>query len=90
MKKTKITVLLLFALGAALTFQMNACKVSGEVSAKTGVQLWGENCVRCHSAISPADFSDTQWELIGDHMRIRASLTYEETEKIIQFLQSAN
>ncbi len=57
---------------------------------KTGVQLWGENCIRCHNAPPPAAFSDAEWEIITHHMRVRANLTEEEVQKIRAFLISSN
>ena len=57
---------------------------------KSGAQLWGQNCVRCHNAPSPSAFSDRQWETIGQHMRIRANLTAKQTDKIVEFLKLAN
>lgn len=56
----------------------------------SGAILWGENCSRCHYAPDPSAFSDVQWEAIGTHMRIRAGLTAEDTQKIILFLQQSN
>ncbi len=60
------------------------------VYTKSGVQLWGENCVRCHSIPSPASYNDTDWETIGLHMKVRANLTSIESKKIFNFLKSAN
>ncbi|NOX36758.1 MAG: cytochrome c [Calditrichaeota bacterium] len=60
------------------------------VTEKSGAQLWGENCVRCHNAPSPPAFNDYQWETIAIHMRVRASLTDEEVQKIVEFLKMAN
>lgn len=57
---------------------------------KSGAQLWGETCNRCHIAPSPADYNDTDWETISLHMRIRANLTEYESKKIEEFLKSAN
>jgi cytochrome c5 len=57
---------------------------------KSGAQLWGETCNRCHLAPSPADYNDTDWETIGLHMRVRANLTEKEITKIETFLKSAN
>ena len=71
-------------------FYFQSCAPSKEIQAKSGAQLWGENCIRCHNIPSPADFSDAQWDLIGSHMRIRANLTMVEAEKIIEFLKLAN
>jgi len=57
---------------------------------KSGAQLWGETCNRCHIAPSPADYNDTDWETISLHMRVRANLTENESKKIEEFLKSAN
>ncbi len=57
---------------------------------KSGAQLWGEVCNRCHNAPSPADYNDTDWETISLHMRVRANLTEKESKKILEFLKSAN
>ena len=69
---------------------ISGCKSSQFVASKTGAQLWGENCVRCHYAPSPTDYSNRQWDLIVTHMQIRAQLTEVEKDKIIEFLNSAN
>jgi len=57
---------------------------------KSGAQLWGETCNRCHLAPSPADYNDTDWETISLHMKVRANLTENSTKKIEEFLKSAN
>ncbi len=67
------------------------CASSKEMIAnKSGAQLWGENCIRCHNIPSPVDFNDEQWKTIGLHMQVRANLTKAETEKIVEFLKTAN
>ncbi len=60
------------------------------IASKSGSQLWGENCIRCHNNPSPADFTDEEWKTIGLHMQARANLTNEEAKKIIEFLCQAN
>ena len=60
------------------------------VAQTSGAQLWSDNCMRCHNLRSPETYSSTQWELAMHHMRLRANLTGEETEKITTFLKSAN
>ena len=55
-----------------------------------GGKAWAENCVRCHNARVPSEFSDEQWKPIVYHMRIRAGLTGQETRDILKFLQSTN
>ena len=65
-------------------------KIPSSIKEKSGAQLWGENCVRCHNAPGPGQFSDPAWDVIGLHMRTRANLTATETDKIIAFLQDGN
>lgn len=89
MKKLKVIGLILGVV-VSLNLYITSCKTPAIIQAKTSAQLWGENCSRCHNVPSPADFSDSEWELIGTHMRVRANLTAEETNKIIEFMQSAN
>ena len=88
MKNLKI--IRVFLPGIAVGLWLATSCVSLKVSGKSGAQLWGENCIRCHITPSPADYNDSDWETIGMHMRVRANLTAEETTKIIEFLQSAN
>lgn len=66
------------------------CAATANMSAKPGVQLWGENCGRCHNLRTPASFSDKQWDVVILHMRTRANLTAEEARQIAVFLKAAN
>ena len=66
----------------------NSCAVSQKVNDKTGTQLWGENCGRCHNAPGPGEFSAVNWDIIGKHMRVRANITESEEKKIIEYLKS--
>lgn len=66
---------------------VNSCKLSQSVAAKSGAQLWAENCQRCHNTPSPSSFSPEQWETIGMHMQSRALLTKQERDKIVDFLK---
>jgi hypothetical protein len=88
----KITVknlvfLVLIASVCAGVITMEACKPSQKVAAKSGAQLWAENCQRCHNTPSPATFSPEQWETVGLHMQSRALLTDVEKNKIVAFLK---
>ena len=65
---------------------LNGCAESQKVAAKSGAQLWAENCQRCHNTPSPSSFSHEQWVTIGMHMQTRAQLTEEEKNKIVTFL----
>lgn len=62
----------------------------GKITEKSGAQLWGETCNRCHLAPSPADYNDNDWTTISLHMKVRANLTENEMAKIEDFLKSAN
>jgi hypothetical protein len=89
MKKIAI-IFLLLVIGIGSTILIDGCAATKTVIAKSGSQLWGENCIRCHNAPSSAEYSGVQWETIGMHMMLRANLTDDETNKIVAFLKSAN
>ena len=89
MKKI-ISVLSIIASFILFSASMHSCKISEKITSKSGAQIWGENCLRCHNAASPDSFSDEQWEVATMHMQIRANLTVEEANKVVAFLQSAN
>ncbi len=57
---------------------------------KGGAQLWAENCTRCHNAPPPDRYSDAQWDVAVQHMRLCANLTGEESRKIVEFLKASN
>ena len=83
-KLTIITALSLIILLAAI---FNGCAVSQKIEAKSGAQLWAENCQRCHNTPSPSTFSPEQWETVGMHMQTRALITDKERDKIVAFLK---
>ena len=82
-----MTAILVIVSALVITLSLNACKASQKVLAKPGVQLWAENCQRCHNTPPPNTFSPEQWETIGLHMQSRALLTDMEREKIVAFLK---
>lgn len=73
-------------MGMVMMVIMNSCVESKLVAAKTGAQLWAENCQRCHNTPSPSSFSHEQWVTIGLHMQTRANITDKEKDKIVTFL----
>ena len=87
MKKNIIIVSVIISTVIA-SVMMNGC-ASTKLLDKVGAELWGENCVRCHSTPPPNAYTKEQWETVTMHMHIRASLTEDETKKIKEFLQSA-
>lgn len=89
MKKIRFISIITVLVIAAVTV-ISSCKTSAIVEAKSGAQIWGETCVRCHNSASPEVFSDVEWDVADMHMKIRANLTEEEAKKVLEFLQSAN
>ena len=89
MKKINIktrTWIMIAGVVIVLSIIMNSCAENQKIAAKSGAQLWVENCQRCHNTPSPASFSHEQWTTIGMHMQTRAQLTDKERDKIIAFL----
>lgn len=73
-----------------VAFLINGCVASKIVAEKSGSQLWGETCIRCHNAPSASEYSPAQWDVIVFHMKLRANLTDDETNKILIFFKSSN
>lgn len=89
MKKIPIIIGLFAVFTAAIV--VSSCATTNDIeSAKSGAQLWGENCLRCHNTPSPETFSDPEWDVAVMHMRVRAYLTEDEAVKIAEFLKTAN
>ena len=86
----KIATTVIVCLGVVGLITVNGCVESKKIAAKSGAQLWGENCSRCHNAPSPSTFSQEQWKTVGMHMQSRALLTDKERDKIVEFLQQSN
>ena len=57
---------------------------------KGGAQLWAENCNRCHNFRSPGTYSDAQWDVAMDHMRVIGNLTADDSRAILSFLKAGN
>ena len=57
---------------------------------KGGTELWARNCRRCHNLRAPTSYSADQWEVVVNHMRVRAGLTAKDARKIEEFLKAAN
>jgi hypothetical protein len=88
MKKYIVISSIILAVSLGSITLITSCTVSQKVQNKTGIQLWGENCGRCHNAPGPGEFSAANWEIIGRHMRIRTNITETEEKKIIDYLKS--
>jgi cytochrome c1 len=86
MKKIIIVLALIIS---ATAMMISSCAPTKAISEKSGAQLWGENCNRCHNAPSQEQYSKDQWPLIGAHMKLKAGITNDEMNKIVAFLQGA-
>ena len=89
LKPKSLTIIISFAF-IVMVIILNSCKPSALIAAKSGAQLWSENCTRCHNTPPPSIYSDAQWEVVGEHMRYKANLTDQEVKKVVAFLKSAN
>jgi hypothetical protein len=65
-------------------------KITAAPAQKSGVQVWSENCATCHYMRPPNAYSDAQWDVAVHHMRVRANLTTEEQQAILEYLKAAN
>ena len=79
--------MLFVIISLAVVVALNSCAPAKEITEKSGAQLWGENCNRCHNAPSMEQYNQDQWGIIGTHMKLKAGLSPEEVNKIISFLQ---
>lgn len=89
MKRNNILLTLSFIIFAGMMI-VAGCAAPAHISEKSGAQLWGEACGRCHNTASPSTFSDVDWDIAVKHMQFRAQISEEETKKIVEFLKSAN
>jgi len=90
MKNKKIIFVVTILSWMMMVLYSYGCKTPELIANKTGLQLWNENCMRCHNNPTPADYSDDEWDVVIDHMRVKANLTDKESDKITEFLKSAN
>lgn len=86
MKKTFWIAALIIISGAAALFE--GCFETKNIADRSGAQLWAENCIRCHNAPAPGEFSNENWDIVGTHMQVRANLSGTEKDKIIAFLKN--
>ena len=90
--------LVLFAVLAAFLVACTALHDPAEHAASSqqatatsmGAELWGQTCNRCHNFRSPTSLTDSQWDVVLMHMRLRANLTGEEQRAILEFLKTGN
>jgi mono/diheme cytochrome c family protein len=82
--------LLITACSSATQTRQSDDQQLAQSTQKSGVQLWADNCARCHNIRPPDSYSDAQWDVAVLHMRIRANLAAEDARAIVDYLKSAN
>lgn len=50
----------------------------------SGAAVYKANCIRCHG--EPRKFSDRAMKTIMRHMRVRANMTEQETQVVLEYL----
>lgn len=55
-----------------------------------GAKAWANNCGRCHNIRNPKEYSDKDWSVIVEHMRVRANLPGKDAKDIEAFLKASN
>jgi mono/diheme cytochrome c family protein len=63
---------------------------SANVSLSQAGEKWSDMCGRCHNLRSPSEYSDAQWTVVLDHMRLLVPLTSQEQYEILAFLKASN
>ncbi len=54
---------------------------------RSGVEIWSQNCGRCHQLQPPNRYTADQWETIVDQMMLQARLTDDEAKAVLEFLK---
>lgn len=67
-----------------------ASAASASADASSVAKVWADNCSRCHYIRPPDSYSDSQWETVVHHMRLRANLTGGEQRAVTEFLKAAH
>jgi len=76
--------------GKPVASMSDQAAIAASESDKGASQLWAENCNRCHNYRPAGTYSDYQWTVVMQHMRVRANLTAQEQKQILEFLQASN
>jgi len=88
--KKLIGIIGIIVVGALVSLNLSSCTASEAAVSQQGVQLWANNCIRCHNVPSPTAYSDEEWTAIVNHMQKVAGFTVKDADKIAEFMKSAN
>jgi hypothetical protein len=64
--------------------------VADATPARGRAEIWADNCIRCHNSRQPDSYSDAEWDLVMQQMRVRGYLTGQEQRAVAEFLKAAN
>ena len=77
-------------IGCATSASHAGQETEATTEAKSGVQVWRENCKACHHMRPLSTYNDAQWGVVAHHHLVRAYLTGEEFRAVMQFLRAGN
>lgn len=84
------TLNLTLGLAVALALLPDPGGAQNPAAVAEGAKLYGQNCMRCHSARSPTERNDREWVTIVNHMRARANMRKSEAQAMVAYLQATN
>ena len=79
---------LILTLGVSFTPLLQAGSAMKD-DQNVGAKLWEENCQSCHNRPRPSAYSNTQWDVLIQHMRVRAKLTGNEAREVLEFIKDS-
>ena len=77
-------------LAAAPALAQGSAPANDPMQFARGAKAWADNCGRCHNIRDPKEFSDKNWSVIVNHMRVRANLPGQDAKDIEAFLKASN
>jgi mono/diheme cytochrome c family protein len=75
---------------AGTTAGQPAAAMAASPSVAAGGATWSQRCGQCHNLRPPSEYSDAQWAVAVQHMRVRVPLTGKEQRDVLAFLQASN
>lgn len=85
-----MTVVLLTFISAGITANAADKAKKDPMQFARGAKAWSQRCESCHNLRGPKEFSDSDWDTIVTHMRVRANLPGDVARDIVAFLKASN
>lgn len=83
----RFVLLVVALLGSATVVSACAATQASSAPERSGAELWGRSCQRCHNLPPPTAVHGDEWDVIVFHMRVRANISKEDAEKIAEFMK---